>query len=79
MKDIKVVFTSQIAELRTNKIQMIFFAAWIALTIAFPLILGAGFGAPEYWSYPEQVAPSLGVAIAGGFIILLFSTTVANH
>jgi len=79
MKDIKAVFINQIAELKTNKIQMIFFVAWIVITIAFPLILGAGFGAPEYWSYPRQAAPSVGVAVAGGFIVLLFSVIVANH
>ena len=79
MKDIKAVLSSQITELKTNKIQMIFFAAWIVITIAFPLILNSGLGAPEYWSYPRQAAPAVGVAVAGGFIVLLFSVITANH
>jgi hypothetical protein len=73
------VFGNQFKEFRSDKMQLIFFFVWAVVTFAWPLISSMGFGEPDNWDYPRQIAPALGIAVAGGAMLLIFAPVVARH
>ena len=58
---------------------------WLLVAIApiaafiFPRILELGTGGAEYWDYPNQVAPVVGVLVISATTIIIFALIVAKH
>jgi len=73
------VFRNQFKEFIRDKFQLLFFIIWALVTVAWPVISDLGFGESDNWDYPRQIAPALGVAVAGGFTIWIFASVVAKH
>ena len=79
IRDVAVVFRNQFNKFRANKFQMIFFLVWAVVTLLWPLISSLGLGEPDNWDYPRQIAPALGLIIAGGLTILIFASETAEQ
>jgi len=79
MKNTLSVFKNQFNAFRPDKFQLLFYLVWAIVTILWPLISGLGFGEAEYWDYPRQIAPALGLIVAGGLTIWIFASTVTKH
>ena len=73
------VFSKLFNEFRKDKIQLIFFFVWAVVTLAWPTISGMGFGEPDNWDYPRQIAPALGIVVAGGAMTVIFALVIAKH
>lgn len=79
MENISTIFSNHFYEFRKDKIQLIFFVAWTVVTLAWSILNGMGLSGAEYWEYPRQVAPVLGIVIAGGPMIVIFALVFAKH
>lgn len=77
--DVMSVFANQFKEFRSDKMQLLFYIIWAVVTFAWPLISSMGFGEPENWDYPRQIAPALGILVAGGAALFIFAQVVAGH
>jgi len=79
MRDAVAVFRNQFNEFRKDKVLLLFFFLWLVMVLALPAISEMGFGEPDNWDYPSQIALGAGVMVAGGYMIGFLSPIIAKH
>ncbi|MCL2532503.1 MAG: hypothetical protein FWE40_10210 [Oscillospiraceae bacterium] len=80
MRGVAAVFRHQFNKFRRDKIQLAVFILWPVLAIALVIVSMLGFGEPNQYEHPGQIALGIGVMIAGGYLIgFLFAPVMAEN
>ena len=74
------VFKNQFNEFKSSKIQWLLVLIAPLVAFVFPRVLALEVTAGiEYWDYPNQVAPVVGVLVTSAISLCIFALTVAGH